>query len=168
MASGLLQLFIPIFGLGINIAAQLLSHKRIIGLGLLKSEYLGFTLGFLLITLSELYLDTSLSLLIANLIIYTSLGFCYFTFVNLGETSRRVRILRELAGCLDGLTAEGILQRYNAREVTQRRIGRLINNGQVRFRDGKYYIGNSTVLLMAKVIERIKLIVLGERQVDSD
>ena len=99
----------------------------------------------------------------ANFIIYASLGYCYFHFINLGETARRIRILREIYDSKDGLTMEEILQKYNSKEIVDKRIGRLINNGQVLYKNGRYYIGNPTMLIITKIIVAMKLLLLGRR-----
>lgn len=91
------------------------------------------------------------------------MGYCYFHFINLGETARRIRILRELYDRKEGLSMEEIFKRYNAKEIFERRIARLINNGQIIYKDGKYYIGKPIMLLMAKMIVTMKLILLREK-----
>ena len=103
-----------------------------------------------------------ISIIIANVIMYSALGYCYFNFINLGETARRIRILRELFDSENGLALEEILQRYNAGEMVQRRVDRLINNGQVIEKNGKYYVGKPILLIIAKFIVVMKLLFIGK------
>jgi hypothetical protein len=137
---------------------------------LLKSEYLGFACGFLAYIFCEvLAYKSSLSLIewlgvaTANCLIYLCFSYCYFTFINMGETARRIRILRELSASPEGLTEDEVLIRYNADEIIVTRMERLLNNRQVVMRAGRYYIGNPTVVLISKLIVVVKLIALGKR-----
>ncbi|NIP99144.1 MAG: hypothetical protein GWM98_01035, partial [Nitrospinaceae bacterium] len=90
--------------------------------------------------------------LATNLLIFAALGYCYFHFVNLGETARRIRIVRELEESPDGLTLPQLLERYNARMILRVRVRRLVDNGQLILREGRYFIGNPTLLLISRTI----------------
>lgn len=136
-----------------------------------KSLILGFLGGFLCLLILEFYIFSILkSLLIdfylvfvANVITYSALGYCYFHFINWGETSRRIRILRELYESDNGLTFAEILERYNAKEIIQVRFLRLLANGQIIIKDGSLFIGKKTVLLIAKIVVFLKLLILGKK-----
>ena len=166
-----LQVSTPVLGLVINVLVQIISFRVILKSGLLKTVFLGFFAGFLYLLLIESYIFfvmpvsfmDFLMILLANAITYASLGYCYFHFINLGETARRIRILREIYDSKDGLTMEEILQKYNSKEIVDKRIGRLINNGQVLYKNGRYYIGNPTMLIITKIIVAMKLLLLGRR-----
>ena len=165
-----LHMVAPLGGFVFNVAAQLLSVRLMKGLGILKSVYAGFLAGGLSVLLFELYLwgpretrAESLSMICANLIIYGSLGYCYFHFINLGITARRIRILRELYASPGGLTLGELLQRYNAGHMITVRLERLLNSGQIVLRDNRYHIGRPVMLFMSKTIVAMKLLVLGKR-----
>jgi hypothetical protein len=81
----------------------------------------------------------------------------------LGETARRVRILRELWESQDGLSVDELLMRYNASEIFGIRLQRMISNEQIQLRNGRYYIGKPVMLYMAKAIVMMKLILLKRR-----
>jgi hypothetical protein len=100
---------------------------------------------------------------LANGVTFAALGYGYFHFVNLGETARRVRILREFVDAGGHLTQEQVLERYNADEIVGRRFERLLKNGQVRVRQGRYVIGNPSVYAMALVLEGLRVLLLGKR-----
>jgi hypothetical protein len=167
----LLQVLSPIVGLVINVLAQIFGSRYISSMSLLKSVFLGFFVGLLSVFIIEFYVDFAfavpskdfISYFISNTIIYISLGYCYFQFINLGETARRIRILRELYGTKDGLNMEGILNRYNAGGVVEMRINRLLANGQIILKNDRYFIGRPFMLLIAKIIKIIKLIVIGKK-----
>lgn len=165
------QAFIPIICLTVNVLVQVISFRYIANLKLLKSIFTGYAVGLATIFILELYVffipsipvKDFFSILAVNIITYSSLSYCYFHFLNLGETARRIRILMEIYDSKDGLSMDEILIRYNAKEIIERRINRLINSGQVIYKDGRYFIGNPIMLLMSKIIIAMKLILLGKK-----
>lgn len=165
-----LGLLSPVIGLALNALIQVSCFRLIPSLGLLRSVYLGFASGLLSVAFFGLYiflasieLSAASGSLVTNLIIYSSLGYCYFHFINLGETARRIRILRELYDLKEGLSLEEILIRYNAKEIIERRLARLINNGQILFKEGRLYINKPTMLFIAKIMSAAKVILLGKK-----
>jgi hypothetical protein len=93
---------------------------------------------------------------------YSALGYCYFHFVNLGETARRIRLLRELSESKNGLSVNEILERYNAKEIIENRLNRLLKSGQVVYKNNRYYIGKPVMLFMSKMILFAKRFILGK------
>jgi len=81
----------------------------------------------------------------------------------MGETARRIRLLRELYGAADGLTKEEILKRYNAKEIVNLRVSRLLKSGQIVLSEGRYYIKNPLMAFISKLIYFLKFIVLGKQ-----
>ena len=140
-------------------------------IGLLNSLFLGFISGVLLLSILELRISLTglipaketIALFIAHLITYVSMGYCYFHFVNLSETARRIRILRELRDSPEGLDLDQLLARYNARDIIERRIQRLIKNGQIILKNDKYYIAKPVMLLIANILLVLKWIILGKK-----
>lgn len=131
---------------------------------------MGFIFGFLNLLIFELYIylvvipNRSFTVnLITEIIIYAALSYCYFVFINLGETARRIRILREVFDAPEGLSLEEILRRYNAKEIIERRLQRLLANGQIIIEEDKYYIGKPLMLWMAKIVVAFKFILLGKK-----
>lgn len=169
MVVNLLSILNPIIGLTLNVIIQILSFRYISNLTLLRSIVLGFVFGLFLLFASEIYIFKAssikdcLSLFIVNLITYVSLGYGYFHFINLGETARRIRILREIHDSQDGLSIDEILKRYNAHNIVEMRISRLVNNGQIICKDNRYYIGKPIMLLITKTIIAMKLILFSNR-----
>lgn len=152
----LLQALSPVAGLAVNCAAQVLLCRR--SGKLLNSVYRGFAGGAAACALACGFGQE----LAPALITYGALGYCYFHFINLGETARRIRIVRELAEAGPaGLSRDELLSRYNARIMVEARFKRLVNNAQVVERDGRYYSGKPAVLLMARTLSLIKKVLLG-------
>jgi hypothetical protein len=89
----------------------------------------------------------------ANVVAYFCFCYVYFQFNQMGETARRVRLLCELNAAAQPLTYQEILSRYGAREVLDRRIGRLISARQIRCVDGICTVADRSVYVMARVIQ---------------
>lgn len=100
--------------------------------------------------------------LVANLLIYSALGYGYFHFINLGETARRIRILRELYKASEGLAADEILARYNAQQIVTMRISRLLRNGQIVEHAGRYVVGKPLMLFIARSMAWLKRLLIGK------
>ncbi len=167
LADSALHLLVPVLGFIANVLAQLLIVRLVPWLGILKSIFTGFAIGGLSVLSAEVYLSgrgsDNLPMIIANVIIYSSLGYCYFHFINLGITARRIRILRELYAADGGLSLDDLLKRYNAGDMINKRLDRLLGSGQIVCRDDKYHIGKPVMLLMSKTIVAMKLLILGKK-----
>lgn len=168
MVTEYLRLVSPLFGLLANTVIQVGSFRCVSRCGLLTSIVLGCLGGFLCLSVLEVHVyfasaDHSLPATLTNVVIYFALCYCYFHFVNLGETARRIRMLRELYDSYEGLTIGEILERYNAKEIVDKRLQRLVSNRQVIYRDGRYTIGNPLMLFIARAIVIVKMALLGRR-----
>ncbi len=167
----LLQILIPIVCFTANVLFQVVSYRVMPKIGLLKTELSGFVFGIFGLIITEaitflifpISIISILSVLISNLIIYLSLSYCYFHFVNLAVTARRIRLLRDLHNSKDGMTMDEILLQYNSRDMVVNRIERLVNSGQVIYKNNRYYIGRSAMLWSAKIILIMKLLILGKK-----
>ncbi len=173
MADAIVQLHLtaPILGLFVNTLVQILAYRLIESVGLLKSVVLGFVIGFATVMACGLAwyqaaapdIMTLMGQSTLNLLTYVALGYGYFHFINLGETARRIRILRELQESKNGLTLEGILERYNAFSIINVRLQRMISKKQIVLQEGRYYIGKPVMLYMAKTLIFLKWILLRRR-----
>ena len=161
----------PIVGLILNVTAQILGHRLINRLSLLRSVYFGFGLGMLGMILvdAQIYMAgyfgsavEALAVSMANVIIFSCLGYCYFSAIGMGEHARRIRIMKELEATPQGLTLDKILTRYNAKNMIELRIGRLVRNGQVIEKDGRYLIGKPVMLFFTNLSIFMKKMVIGK------
>ena len=156
----------PLCGLLTNIITQLSGCRYARKWGLLQSVFSGFFCGFVIVLIIEAvyYLATKPSSVeltgqtAVSIMTYIALGYCYFHFINLGETARRIRIVRELRESDNGLSMDELLERYNASEIINVRLERMMRNKQIVLRDGRYYIGRPIMLYIAKVIVMMKLV----------
>ena len=158
----------PIVGLFVNTLVQILAYRLIKSVSLLKTVVLGFVIGFATVMACGIaWYQTAMpdvmelmGQLALNLLTYVALGYCYFHFINLGETARRIRILRELLDSKGGLTLEAILERYNAADIVSNRLRRMIRNRQIVLHDGRFYMRKSVLLYMGKTINGLKRVLL--------
>lgn len=167
--------FAPVFAFAAGAFLQVLSCRSQKGDGLLRSVFTGFGAGAFVLFLFETgyicrssgaAIDT-FGRLAANAIIYLAFWNTYFHFLNMGETARRIRILRELYSAPGGLTLDEIISRYNAEEIIGRRLSRLVSSGQIALKNGKYYIGSPFMLFAANGIMLLKTILFGKIDIDK-
>ncbi len=154
MTLRVIELFCPIISLALNAFVQVISFKYFKGFGLLKSILLGFVsglAGFLVMSGAD----------ITGLCIYILLGYCYFHFINMGQTARRIRILTELYNTPDGLSTEELLGRYDSAEVVRKRLDRLTGNGQLTLNCGRYYAKSSSMMFITKGLLLAKAVIMG-------
>jgi hypothetical protein len=164
------KILVPVSCFTLNVVLQVLCLRFFSGIGLLRSIYIGFSLGLLLLSYLGLctffYFNISLlayqGLFLTSLVTYTALGYSYFHFLNLGETARRIRILRELYDAKEGLSYAQLLQRYNTRMIIDVRMKRLIDSHQIDFINGRYYIRDFLVLNFARMVVRMKKLLFGK------
>jgi hypothetical protein len=150
----MLRFSVPLIALFVN-AALTVAIFRLKLLPLLKAVYAGFIAGVLALFALELTAG-SLNCAVPDLFVYCALGYCHFHFINLGETARRIRILRELCENPGGLLREELMSRYNARGIVAARLARLAGNGQLVLKDGRYVSGGRAALAMARVLGFMK------------
>jgi len=94
------------------------------------------------------------------------LCFCYvfFHFNNMGETARRIRLLRELTAAGRPLTFQELVALYGPAEIAERRLSRLVGAGQVGLVDGRYVLADQSVHLMARLVNIAHWLVFGRRR----
>lgn len=162
MSNSYLDVFMPVLSLAVNIVIQISSVRYVFKGEVLCSVFLGCFIGAIGLFLSGL-IRQPFDLFVVHISTYFLLSYCYFHFVNLGETGRRIRILRELNDNKEGLSLNEILQRYDAGELIERRILRLTKNKQIIFKNGKYYLGRKELLCMAEILLFFKHILFSDK-----
>lgn len=166
-----LNALMPLWGLSFLVLAHIIIFRFRLKKTLLEALFFAFWSGLAFVCYFSFYVYLKISSdlhaiiwnCIANALTYVFLSYCYFHFINLGETARRIRILRELQESINGLTMEDILARYNSEEIIERRLIRLIESSQVIVKDDHYLIGSPLVLYMAKALIFLKMVLLGKK-----
>jgi hypothetical protein len=164
----LAHIFSPVLGLMVNVISQIIMTRYVKKFGLLTSVILGFLVGLAIVFTIEIAhtltsnspISEVIGALALNTITYGALGYCYFHFVNLGETARRVRIVRELLDSKDGLSMSEIFEHYDASEIIRVRLQRLLKNKQITLRNDRYFITKSMLLYITKIIIMMKIALL--------
>ncbi len=167
MNTGPYEILAPLIGLAVNAGIQI-GLSRFAGMRLLKTVFAGFFLGLFPVLAQGLCSQAGPGIISANCMIYFCLAYCYFHFINMGETARRIRIIQEIHSSGTGLTRDEILARYNAEEILEKRLARLLNNGQVRLENGKYYLKPSLMLLITRIFIFTRSLILGRNPRDRD
>ena len=111
---------------------------------------------------SELLDVAGLSLI--SISTYSVMSYCYFHFVNLGETGRRIRLLREISTFSTPPTVAQLVECYGACEIYERRIERLIQNQQIRLTNGRYVIGQPSMSLISDLMSGLRWLVFGKEK----
>lgn len=171
MIAPLLAPVLPAVALAVNVTAQLLIVRSSPGRGIAPSIGAGFLAGLAAVAAGAAFLPAAANATpldgaataLADLLAYLCLSYCYFNFLNLGITARRIRLLIELLEAPGGLCWEEILERYGAAQMVHARLGRLLAGGQVREAGGRYTIGAPLLLTAARVIILLKVLFLGTR-----
>jgi hypothetical protein len=153
-------------------AIPVLAAVHILAVRFLKvSVVLGFLIGYVLSlgVLSYLLSAFPLSEFFLGAVTFTCFAYCYFHFINIGESSVRVRILYELKTSSKGyLTGAEIYAAYSAKDILKSRFQRLSRDGHILEKDGTYYLHRSFLLPLAKTFQVLKVIFIGKRSFNHD
>jgi hypothetical protein len=96
---------------------------------------------------------------------YCACSYVYFHFLNIGQSSVRIRILTEIE-MAQGLTTKSDLQkRYGGKRILDLRLGRLLANGQVTQKDQRFFLGKPRLIFIAYFFQLLKKIVFGIKSV---
>ncbi len=96
--------------------------------------------------------------------IYACLSYGYANFVNLGQSSVRVRIYRELlATGAAGVAMATLRGQYDEGAMLRARLTRLVEAGDLTEQNGTYRVGRGRLLNIAACVFTLKHLVLGRR-----
>jgi hypothetical protein len=165
------SLFSPIAALAINMAVQIVGFRLRRGSHFFRSVMEGFFLGALALLIIESLLiigdetrsDGVTMALLVNLPTYLALSYCYYSFVQLGQTSIRLRMYSEIASRAAGVTIAEMEREYDESALTDMRVQRLIESGDILEKEGRYFIGRRRLLLVVHIIFAAKHILLGKK-----
>jgi len=98
---------------------------------------------------------------IASLVLYGLLCFDYVIgWFNLGETARRIRLLRELARApRQTMTADEVVRAYSADMIVNARLERLVGSGQLRKDGERYTLSGRVFLRQAQALGLLKALI---------
>lgn len=126
------------------------------------SFLLGFLVGFLLLSFVEIIFFSqnifNYSYFFLNYFNYFLMSFAYFCLLTTGKTSLRIRLLTEINLNKNGISLKSLYQKYNAKEITNTRISRLLSNKQIYIKNKKYFYKWSITLLIGIFLYCLKFI----------
>jgi hypothetical protein len=165
------SLIAPIAAILINLATQIVLYRTRRGREYFRSIIEGFFAGAIALAGSEAFFILSEHALTDRLIlalavngpIYFCLSYCYYSFVQLGQTSIRIRMYTEIALRPSGVMISEIEREYDEKGLTEVRLQRLLESGDVIERDGNYFIGRTRLLHIAHVIFAAKHFLLRKK-----
>ena len=169
----MLLVFASVIALGINVIAQIVVCQMTRGKKIYLTILCGLAVGLVAVTTftilatkhnREMEPYDDYAYLIFNVLCYVSLSYGYFQFVGLNVTSLRIRIAKELLAAGGRKPIEALLGEYNADEVIDVRLHRLIDSEQLALKDGRYFSGRKVFFLtIGKIVDTLRYIVLGKR-----
>lgn len=89
---------------------------------------------------------------IYSLVVYNALAYSYFHVFNMGETSRRIRVLSEIYTSRQ-LKVSEIASVYSANDMLNLRLERLLSMNQIKRSGDRYLLGNRLLYHAARVVE---------------
>lgn len=138
-------------------------------MSVVKSLLAGYACGLIVLPVWWLSLATSQTassdfwaMLGVDAVIYTVASYCWFHYVNIGDASVRIRVLREIADAGRPLSRKEILDRYSAATIIDTRLERLVASEQLVESNGRYHLGKPRMILVAQVFDFLKFAVLGK------
>ncbi len=134
-------------------SSRLLPHQ-----GTYRSFAAGSVAGLAALAALSATMHASAASHLVNLTIYLCFVYVFFHFNNMGETARRIRLIGELLDEPNGLTYVELVARYNAREIIDRRIDRMVGSGQLRIEGERFVAAQSSFLMMAHCMRLLKRI----------
>ena len=163
------DLLIPILSVLMNLIAQVFSFRYWKGSNYFLTIILGFGFGLAGFVVMETLIlwkafstDHLLIALLVNAPIYVCLAYCYYSFVQLGQTSIRIRLYAEIASKPDGLSAEEVATEYSDDSLVAVRIHRLVESGDLIERNGAFFIGRGRLPLIGNILFFAKRFLLGK------
>ena len=155
---------------------QLLSVRLSGGrVGVVASLFVGFVAGLAFLVLGEGFavfraggtLADNLALGLANGVLFVCLWYFYFHFINIGEASLRIRVLREAAR-FSGRPIDDLLAVYNVRTVVGTRMERLVQDGQlVIIGENRFGAGKPRMVVVAKAFSFLRWLLLGQAAISA-
>lgn len=165
----MIDLLIPILAVMVNLIVQVISFRHWRGANYFLTIILGFGGGLAAFVIMEILFlqlafskDHLLTALLVNTPIYICLAYCYYSFVQLGQTSIRIRLYAEIASKSDGLSAEDVATEYSDDSLVAVRIQRLVESGDLIKRNGAFFVGRKRLPLIGNILFFAKRFLLGK------
>jgi hypothetical protein len=167
----LYSFLIPIAAMGANVIIQIILVRVRRGTCFLRSIVEGVLTGLIVMTVLEALLilrlgasrDEIAVFFLVNAPTYLALSYCYFGLANLGQSSIRIRLFAEIGETSAGVSLQQIARKYDETVLMKLRIQRLVESGDIIHKEGRYVIGRTRLVLLAKLMRALKFVVLGKK-----
>jgi len=165
----MISLLIPSVAVMVNLLVQVFSFRRWKGLRYFPSIITGFLAGALAFALMEFFYlrvhplpATFTAELLLNVPAFLALSYCYYSFVQLGQTSIRIRLYAEILNKPGGLDRAEIDRVYSEEALIQARLERLTDSGDIVLTQGRYHVGKTRLIAVASILVTAKRFLLGK------
>lgn len=163
-------LFFPIVALAVNALAQAAEFRLRRGAQFFRSIVEGFLCGalaFIVLVVAFAPSGDSLREYLTLVFLvdgptYLALSYCAYNFVQLGQTSIRLRIYSEIAAKRSGVSVEEIRREYDDKALMRVRLRRLLESGDLLEKDGRYFLGRRRFLYVSNILFAAKRFLLGK------
>jgi hypothetical protein len=160
----------PMIALAINGLVQIVLLRSTRGAHFMRSIIGGFLAGsagllvmeFLLLRFPDLFWETIAGVTV-HVLTYVALSYCYFNFVNLGQSSIRIRIYSEIAATAKGLSVQDLERDYNESALMAMRLRRLTESGDIVKKDGRFFVGRQRLVPVARIVFAAKQFLLSRK-----
>jgi hypothetical protein len=165
------DLISPIVAMAVNVVVQIVLFRLRRGTHYFGSIIQAFLCGALTCLVAESFFivssgfagDRVFLALAVNVPIYLGLSYCFYSFVQLGQTSIRLRMYSEIAGQAQGVSLVEMEKEYDEHRLAEMRLQRLIESGDLVGQQEHYVIGKNRLVLIASVIFAAKHFLLRRK-----
>lgn len=165
----MISFLIPLAALAVNFAIQVGSFRRARGKHFFASILRGFAGGLLALLVFQAFLmgrhpspGYLAGEILVNISTYAALAYCYYNFVQLGQTSIRLRLYAEIAARAAGMPVEEIAREYSEDGLMEVRVHRLIESGDLVRKGDRYFVGRRRLVHIGRILFAAKLLLLGK------
>jgi hypothetical protein len=166
----LIVLASPMIALALNVLIQIVLLRSTRGSHFMRSMIGGFLAGVIGLLVMEFTLLRfpglsweAIAGVTVHVLTYFALSYCYFNFVNLGQSSIRIRIYSEIAASPEGLSVQDLEKDYNEKALMAMRLRRLAESGDIVKRDGRFFVGRQRIVLVARIVFAAKQFLLSRK-----
>jgi hypothetical protein len=160
----------PLIALAVNGLTQIVLLRSTRGSHFMRSMIGGFLAGaagllvleFFLLPHPDLFWDTIAGVTV-HAMTYVALSYCYFNFVNLGQSSIRIRIYSEIAASPVGLSVQDLEKDYNEKALMAMRLRRLAESGDIVKKESLFFVGRQRLVLLARIVFAAKQFLLSRK-----
>jgi hypothetical protein len=164
-----MTILVPIIALAVNAITQVCVFRARRGGQYFRSIVEGFLAGAIVFALLEPiflrghlpHINSFILALFVDFPTYLALSYCSYSFVQLGQTSIRIRMYSEIASSPNGVSVAELNAQYDDAGLLRVRIQRLTEGGDIVLRDGRYFIGRRRFLQVSNILFAGKRFLLG-------